>query len=117
MSRKYEILKKGEATQEANISKQILKVQKVHQRLANIRTDYINKTVAKIVKGQSLFITIEDLNISGMMKNRHISKVIASQKFYEFRTKLLVKRDEHKIEMRIVNKFPLLLKYAIVVVL
>ncbi len=54
----------------------------------NIRTDYINKIIAEIVKTKPSYITIEDLNVSGMMKNRHLSKAVASQKFYEFRTKL-----------------------------
>lgn len=105
MSRKYKTLKKGEATQKTNISKQILRVQMLYQRLANIRTDYINKTVAKVVKTKPSFITIEDLNISSMMKNRHLSKSVASQKFYAFRTKLLAKCNDYEIELRIVNKF------------
>ena len=81
-SRKYENLKKGESTQK-NIQKQKLKVQKLYHRISNIRTDYINKTIAEIVKTKPSYITIEDLNVSGMMKNRHLSKAVASQKFYE----------------------------------
>ena len=50
LSRKYENLKKGEVTQRANIQKQKLKVQKLHHKIDNIRTDYINKTIAEIVK-------------------------------------------------------------------
>mgnify|MGYP001775120041 CR=1 FL=1 len=105
LSRKYENLKKGESTQRANIQKQKLKVQKLHHRLDNIRTDYINKTIAKIVKTKPSYITIEDLNVSGMMKNRHLSKAVASQKFYEFRTKLKTKCDDNGIELRIVDKW------------
>ena len=105
LSRKYEYLKKGESTQRANIQKQKLKVQKFHHRLDNIRTDYINKTIAEIVKTKPSYITIEDLNVSGMMKNRHLSKAVASQKFYEFRSKLKAKCDENSIELRIVDRF------------
>ena len=71
----------------------------------NIRTDYINKTIAEIVKTKPSYITIEDLNVSGMMKNRHLSKAVASQKFYEFRAKLKVKCDDNGIELRIADRW------------
>ncbi|WP_342997092.1 transposase [Catenibacterium mitsuokai] len=105
LSRKYENLKKGESTQKRNIQKQRLKIQKLHQRIDNIRTDYINKIIAEIVKTKPSYITIEDLNVSGMMKNRHLSKAVASQKFYEFKTKLLAKCKENGIELRIVDRW------------
>ena len=105
LSRQYEYLKKGESTQRANIQKQKLKVQKLHHRLDNIRTDYINKTIAEIVKTKPSYITIEDLNVLGMMKNRHLSKDVASQKFYEFKTKLKGKCDDNNIELRIVDRW------------
>ena len=105
LSRKYENLKKGESTQKTNIQKQRLKVQKLHHRIDNIRTDYINKTIAEIVKTKPSYITIEDLNVKGMMKNRHLSKAVMSQKFYEFRTKLQAKCNENGIELRIVDRW------------
>ena len=105
LSRKYENLKKGESTQKRNIQKQKLKIQKLHHRIDNIRTDYINKTIAEIVKTKPSHITIEDLNVSGMMKNRHLSKAVASQKFYEFRTKLLAKCKENGIELRVADRW------------
>ncbi|WP_252229349.1 transposase [Clostridium sp. ZBS15] len=110
LSRKYESFKlknknkKGKATRQ-NIQKQIVKVQRVHQRLSNIRTDYINKTINKIVKQKPSYITIEDLNVSGMMKNKHLSKAVAQQKFYEFRVKLEYKCNLNEIELRIVDRF------------
>lgn len=110
LSRKYEDYKKlnnkrkGEATRQ-NIQKQQLKVQKIHQRITNIRTDYVNKTVSEIVKTKPSYITIEDLNVSGMMKNRHLSKAVVSQKFYEFRTKLDAKCKENGIELRVVDRW------------
>ncbi|MBI6090987.1 transposase [Clostridium perfringens] len=111
LSRKYESLKirnknikEGRATGQ-NIQKQVVKVQKLHQRLANIRTDYINKTVSKIVKQKPSYVTIEDLNVKGMMKNKHLSKAIASQKFFEFKTKLMSKCKQNNIELRIVDRF------------
>ena len=105
LSRKYENLKKGDATQRANIQKQKLKVQKLHHRIDNIRTDYINKTIAEMVKIKPSYITIEDLNVKGMMKNRHLSKAVASQKFYEFRAKLLTKCNKSGIEIRVVDRW------------
>ena len=105
LSRKYENIKKGESTQRANIQKQKRVVQKLHHKIDNIRTDYINKTIAEIVKTKPSYITIEDLNVSGMMKNRHLSKAVASQKFYEFRTKLQAKCKESGIELRVVNRW------------
>ncbi len=109
LSRKYEDLKKrnkkkGEAARQ-NIQKQVRKVQKLHQRIDNIRTDYINKCVSKIVKAKPSYITTEDLNVSGMMKNRHLSKAVAGQKLYEFRAKLQSKCSEFGIELRIVDRF------------
>jgi transposase, IS605 orfB family len=104
LSRKIISIKKGESTQK-NFVKQKLKVQKLHQRLTNIRTDYINKTINSIVKTKPAFIVIEDLNVSGMMKNRHLSKAIAQQKFFEFRVKLINKCKENNIELRIVDRW------------
>ena len=105
LSRKYENVKKGGPTQRANIQKQRLKVQKLHHRIDNIRTDYINKTIAEIVKTKPSYITIEDLNVLGMMKNKHLSKAVASQKFYEFRTKIQAKCNENGIELRVVDRW------------
>ncbi len=110
LSRKYESFKKqknkkeGETTRQ-NIQKQVLKVQKLHRRLYNIRTDYINKIVTEIVKIKPKYVTIEDLNISGMMKNKHLSKAISSQKFSEFKAKLISKCKNNDIEVRLVDRF------------
>ena len=110
LSRKYESLKisnkkeKGVATRQ-NIQKQIVKVQILHQRLINIRTDYINKTISSIMKQEPSFIAIEDLNVSSMMKNKHLSKAVAQQKIYDFRNKLTIKCNVLGIELRIVDRF------------
>ena len=104
LSRKVISIKKGESTQK-NFVKQRLKVQKLYQRLTNIRTDYLNKTIHSIVKTKPSYIAIEDLNISGMMKNRHLSKAVAQQKFFEFRSKLVNKCKEIGIELRIVDRW------------
>ena len=110
LSRKYESLKKRNKNQEGratrqNIQKQVVVVQRIHQRLDNIRSNYINQTINELVKTKPNHITIEDLNVSGMMKNRHLSRAIASQKFYEFRAKLENKCKQHGIEVRIVDRY------------
>ena len=109
LSRKYEALKKretkkGEATRQ-NIKKQVLKVQRLYYKIDCIRTNYIKQVIAEIVKTKSSYIVIEDLNIKGMMKNKHLAKAVASQKFYEFRKKLEAKCKELKMELRIVDRW------------
>ena len=106
LSRKYENLKKkGGTATKSNIKKQIVKVQKLHHKLDNIRTDYVNKTISNIINQKPKFITIEDLNVKGMMKNKHLSKAVANEKFYEFRSKLTNKCNVLGIELRIVDRF------------
>lgn len=108
--RKYEGLKirnkkeGGKATRQ-NIQKQIVKVQIIHQRLSNIRENFLNQTVNSIIKQKPSFITIEDLNVGWMMKNRHLSKTISKQGFHMFRVKLNNKCNEYGIELRIVDRF------------
>ena len=105
LSRKYENLKKGESTQRANIQKQKLKVQKLHHKMDNIRTDYINKTIAEIVKTKPSYITIEDLNVKGMMKNKHLSKAIGQQGFNEIKNQLTYKCDDYGIELVVADRW------------
>lgn len=105
LSRKIEDNKKRKGKTTKNINKNIFRIQKLNQRLDNIRTDYINKVISEIVKTKPSYITIEDLNISGIMSNKHLSKAIASQKLYEFRSKLATKCKDYGIELRIVDRY------------
>ena len=99
--------KRGEKTAaySANIEKQIVKIQRIYQTLTNIRVDYENKIINEIVKRKPSFIVLEDLNVRGMMKNRHLSKAIAAQRLSYFRTKLTAKAKEYGIAVRIVDRF------------
>lgn len=97
--------KKGGTTQGKNIQKQREKVQKIHRQLASIRDNYIKTTVSEIVKTKPSYITIEDLNVKGMMKNRHLSKAVQQQKFYDFRKILTEKCKENNIELRVVDRW------------
>ena len=108
LSRKYEFRKKKggiTATASANIDKQKLKVQKIHHRINTIREDYENKVVHEIVKQKPRFITMEDLNVKGMMKNKHLAKAVAAQRFNLILTKLKRKAQIIGIEFRTVDRF------------
>lgn len=107
LSRKYKAKKKNhkEGATHKNIDKQKLRVQKIHQRIANTRNDYQNKIIAEIIKREPSFITIEDLNVRGMMKNRHLSRAIANQGFSQFVSKLKYKCYLNGIELRQVGRF------------
>lgn len=102
LSRKLKNKKGGNATT-ANIDKTRLRLQIAHQKLTNKKSDYYNKIIASLVKTKPEFITIEDLNVSGMMKNRCLSKAIAFQNFYGFRNKL--KSKSGSFELRIADRF------------
>ncbi|SFJ76993.1 RNA-guided endonuclease InsQ/TnpB family protein [Thermoflavimicrobium dichotomicum] len=109
LSRKYEFRKKrGETTATksgSNIRKNILRVQKLHARLARMREAYRAFVVSMIAKAKPSYITIEKLNVQGMMKNRHLSKSIADQGFYDLKMKLLNMCTKLGIELREVNPF------------
>ena len=107
ISKKYETKKKNkkEVATCKNIEKQILRVQKIYRRIANTRNDYQNKIISEIIKREPSFITIEDLNVRGMLKNRHLSKAIANQGFNQFVSKLQHKCVLNGIELRQVDRF------------
>ena len=93
------------ATASANIDKQKLKVQKIHHRMDTIREDYENKVIHEIVKQKPRFITMEDLNVKGMMKNKHLAKAVVAQRFNLMLTKLKRKAQIIGIEFRTVEGF------------
>ena len=88
-----------------NFSKKKLKVQRLFYKLSCIRDDYNNKMVDEITRTKLKYITIEDLKVSNMMKNKHLSKAIQEQNFYAIRTKLINKCKERNIELRLVDTF------------
>ena len=88
-----------------NFSKKKLKIQRLFYRLNCIRDDYNNKMVNEITRTKLKYITIEDLKVSNMIKNKHLSKAIQEQNFYSIRTKLINKCKERNIELRLVDTF------------
>lgn len=89
----------------ANIVKQLLRVQKLQYRLACIREEYVKSVAVNLVKTKPRYITIEDLNIRGMMQNRHLSKAIQGQCFHKFKMFLKSQCFKHNIELRIADRF------------
>lgn len=101
----YSKSKKIELQKLKNFNKKKLKVQKVFYKLNCIRNDYNNKIVNEVTRAKLKYITIENLKVFNMMKNRHLSKAIQEQNFYTIRTKLINKCKERNIELRLVDTF------------
>jgi len=106
VSRKYEMNKDGKKfIKTKNILKLESQIRAIHQRLSNIRLNYIHNITNALAKNKPEYIAIEDLNVKGMMKNRHLSKAIAQQNFHEFRKQLTYKCLWNNVELRIVNRW------------
>lgn len=106
ISRKYEKNKKGGSyCKTSNIIKRENKLLKLNYILTNIRKNYLNQTTSEIVNRKPRFICIEDLNVSGMMKNKHLSKVVQQQGFYEFRRQIEYKSEWNNIPVIIADRF------------
>lgn len=106
VSKKYEKNKKGkEYVKTKNIIKLERQIQQTHRRLANIRNNYLHQTTTSIVKTKPYRIVIEDLAVSNMMKNKHLSDDIRKQGFYEFRRQLEYKCKFRGIELIVANRF------------
>ena len=106
ISRSYEKNKKGESyCKTNNVIKKEKLLLKLNHRLTNIRQDYLHKTTTKIVKTKPSYIVLEDLNVSGMMKNKHLSKAVQQQGFYEFRRQIEYKSAWNNISIIIADRF------------
>lgn len=88
-----------------NIQKQQLVVNKLQERLSRIRTDYNRKALQSILKRKPSFIVIEDLNVSGLMKNKHLSKAISKAQWYSSRLFLQQQCEKLGIELRLASRF------------
>lgn len=106
ISRKYLINKKGESYQKTkNTRKSELRLLKLNRRLTNIRHNHIHQMISSIVKREPSFIVIEDLNVSGMMKNKHLSKAVQQQCFYEIRRQLTYKTVSNGIKLIVADRW------------
>ena len=106
ISRKYEKNKKGISyCKTCNIIKGEKELLKLNHKLTNIRQNYLHQTTTDIIKRKPSFIVLEDLNVSGMMKNRHLSKAVQQQKLHEFRRQIEYKSEWNGIKVVIADRF------------
>ena len=106
VSRRYNKNKKGENyCKTSNIIKREKELLKISKHLKNIRQNYLHQITSEIIKRKPSFICIEDLNVSGMMKNRHLSKAVQEQKFYEFRRQIEYKAKWNNIPLIVADRF------------
>ena len=106
ISRRYEKNKKGgNYCKTSNIIKSEKELLKLNHRLTNIRQNYLHQTTTEIVKTKPSFMVLEDLNVKGMMKNKHLSKAIQQQCFYEFRRQIEYKSAWNNIQVIIADRF------------
>ena len=106
ISKKYDKNKKGGSyCKTGNIIKSEKKLLKLNHRLANIRKNHLHQATSGIIKRKPSFIVLEDLNVSGMMKTRHLSKAVQQQEFYEFRKQTRYKSAWNNIPVIIADRF------------
>lgn len=106
ISRKYEMNKEGtQFVKTCNIYKLEKTIRQIHRKLANIRQNHIHQTTTGIVKTKPSKIVVETLNVKGMMKNKHLAKSVAQQKFYEFKRQLQYKCEEYGIRFVEADRF------------
>ena len=106
VSRKYELNKQGNKyIKTKNIIKLEKQIKIIHRKLSNIRHNYIHQTTSTLIKERPYRIVMEDLNVKGMMKNKHLSKAIAEQGFYEFKRQMEYKCNFNGIEFVQVDRF------------
>lgn len=104
-SRKYLINKCNKHNKTKNIIKLERQIKLIHRSIKNIRINHIRRFVSKLVKKQPQYIAIEDLNVRGMMKNKHLAKDIANCSFYTIKEHLIRKAKERHIAIRLVDRF------------
>lgn len=106
LSNKYEKGREGNRYKKTkNIIKLEKQLRKLNQRLTNIRHNYSHQKTTEIIKRKPSFIVVEDLNIAGMMKNKHLSKAIQKQRFYEFYRQLQYKSEWNNIKFIVADRF------------
>ena len=105
VSRKYLINKCNKHNKTKNIIKLERQIKLIHRSIKNIRINHIRKFVSELVKKQPQYIAIEDLNVKGMMRNKHLAKDIANCSFYTIKEYIIRKAKERNIVVRLVDRF------------
>jgi len=104
VSGKYEMNKEGNRfVKTCNIIKDEKQIRMLHRKLNGIRNNHIHQATNAIVKTKPCKVVMETLNIKGMMKNRHLSKAIAKQKLYDFKSKLQYKCEKQGVELALAD--------------
>lgn len=106
VSRKYELNKEGRSYYKTcNIKKLEKQLLKVNHRLTNIRHNYLHQITTEIINRKPIFISLEDLNVVGMMKNKHLAKAVQEQSFYKFKRIISYKANWNNIKIIEVPRF------------
>lgn len=105
VARKYLINKCNKYNKTKNIIKLERQIKLIYRSIKNIRINHIRKFVSDLVKKQPQYIAIEDLNVKGMMKNKHLAKDISNCSFYTIREHFIRKAKERFISIRLVDRF------------
>ena len=105
LSRKYRINRCNKHHKTKNIIKLEQQIKLIYRSIKNIRINHIRKFVSDLVKKQPRYIAIEDLNVKGMMKNRHLVKDVVNCSFYTIKEHLIRKARERRIPVRLVDRF------------
>lgn len=88
-----------------NLQRQNKKIQILNKKLADIRTNHLHQITSEIVKTKPFQIVMEDLNIKGMMKNKHLAEAVSKQKFYEFKRQIRYKAEMYGIKVVEVDRW------------
>ena len=106
ISRKYEKNKKGGRYEKTrNIIRSEKQLLRLTHKLTDIRTNYIQQVTTEIIKREPSFVVMEDLNVSGMMKNRHLAKAVQEQKLAEFYRIMQYKCEWYGIRLITADRF------------
>ena len=106
IARKYEKNKKGESyCKTKNLKKSERNLLKINHRLTNVRQDYMHQITTKLIKREPSFICMEDLNVKGMMKNKHLSKAIQEQSFHEFGRQICYKGEWNGVKVIFADRY------------
>lgn len=105
VSRKYLINTCNKHNKTKNIVKLERQIQLIHRSLRNIRINHIRKFASDLIKRQPEFIAVEELNVKGMLKNKHLAKDVANCSFYTIKEHLIRKAKERHIAVRLVDRF------------
>jgi len=87
-----------------NRKKAVRKVSELHYKIGNIRKDTLHKITTELTKNKSI-IVIEDLNVSGMMKNHKLAQAISDVGLYEFRRQLEYKGKLYGCDIQVADRF------------